>query len=47
MSDVVKGVEFAAKSHQADVKAGKKGVLGFHCQYVFGWRQSPLLLTWL
>ncbi|KAF7584019.1 Subtilase family protein [Clavispora lusitaniae] len=43
MSDVVKGVEFAAKSHQADVKAGKKGFKGSTANMSLGGGKSTAL----
>lgn len=43
MSDVVKGVEFAAKAHQAAVKAGKKGFKGSTANMSLGGGKSPAL----
>lgn len=43
MSDVVKGVEFAAKSHQADAKAGKKGFKGSTANMSLGGGKSSAL----
>ncbi|CAK7892835.1 subtilisin-like protease 3 [[Candida] anglica] len=43
MSDVVKGVEFAAKSHQDAVKAGKKGFKGSTANMSLGGGKSPAL----
>lgn len=43
MSDVVKGVEFAAKSHQAAVKAGKKGFKGSTANMSLGGGKLPAL----
>ncbi|SGZ54615.1 CIC11C00000005077 [Sungouiella intermedia] len=43
MSDVVKGVEFAAKSHQAAAKAGKKGFKGSTANMSLGGGKSPAL----
>ncbi|GEQ71802.1 hypothetical protein JCM33374_g5488 [Metschnikowia sp. JCM 33374] len=43
MSDVVKGVEFAAQSHQADVKANKKGFKGSTANMSLGGGKSPAL----
>lgn len=43
MSDVVKGVEFAAKSHQAEVKKGKKGFKGSTANMSLGGGKSPAL----
>lgn len=43
MSDVVKGVEFAAKSHQAAVKAAKKGFKGSAANMSLGGGKSPAL----
>lgn len=43
MSDVVKGVEFAAKSHQEVVKKGKKGFKGSTANMSLGGGKSPAL----
>ncbi|KAI5949338.1 SUB8 [Candida jiufengensis] len=43
MSDVVKGVEFAAKSHQDAAKAGKKGFKGSTANMSLGGGKSPAL----
>jgi len=43
MSDVVKGVEYAAKSHQAAAKAGKKGFKGSTANMSLGGGKSPAL----
>ncbi|KAK6463376.1 vacuolar protease B [Scheffersomyces coipomensis] len=43
MSDVVKGVEFAAQSHQAAVKANKKGFKGSSANMSLGGGKSPAL----
>ncbi|OBA22836.1 hypothetical protein METBIDRAFT_93446 [Metschnikowia bicuspidata var. bicuspidata NRRL YB-4993] len=43
MSDVVKGVEFAAQSHQAAVKAKKKGFKGSTANMSLGGGKSPAL----
>lgn len=43
MSDVVKGVEFAAKSHQDAVKANKKGFKGSAANMSLGGGKSPAL----
>lgn len=43
MSDVVKGVEFAAKSHQAASKAAKKGFKGSTANMSLGGGKSPAL----
>lgn len=43
MSDVVKGVEFAAKAHQAAAKAGKKGFKGSTANMSLGGGKSPAL----
>lgn len=43
MSDVVKGVEFAAKSHQEEVKAGKKGFKGSAANMSLGGGKSTAL----
>lgn len=43
MSDVVKGVEFAAKSHQDAVKASKKGFKGSTANMSLGGGKSPAL----
>lgn len=43
MSDVVKGVEFAAKSHQDAVKKGKKGFKGSTANMSLGGGKSPAL----
>lgn len=43
MSDVVKGVEFAAKAHQAAVKEGKKGFKGSTANMSLGGGKSPAL----
>jgi len=43
MSDVVKGVEFAAKSHQDAVKEGKKGFKGSSANMSLGGGKSPAL----
>lgn len=43
MSDVVKGVEFAAKSHQKAVKEGKKGFKGSTANMSLGGGKSPAL----
>lgn len=43
MSDVVKGVEFAAKSHQDAVKANKKGFKGSTANMSLGGGKSPAL----
>ncbi|KAG7194468.1 serine protease [Scheffersomyces spartinae] len=43
MSDVVKGVEFAAKSHQDAVKSGKKGFKGSTANMSLGGGKSPAL----
>ncbi|SCU79608.1 LANO_0A06876g1_1 [Lachancea nothofagi CBS 11611] len=43
MSDVVKGVEFAAKSHQDAVKSNKKGFKGSTANMSLGGGKSPAL----
>ncbi|EGV63338.1 serine protease [Yamadazyma tenuis] len=43
MSDVVKGVEFAAKSHQDEAKAGKKGFKGSAANMSLGGGKSTAL----
>lgn len=43
MSDVVKGVEFAAKSHQEAAKKGKKGFKGSTANMSLGGGKSPAL----
>ncbi|KAG7664923.1 uncharacterized protein J8A68_001561 [[Candida] subhashii] len=43
MSDVVKGVEFAAKAHQQESKAGKKGFKGSTANMSLGGGKSPAL----
>ncbi|ODV58498.1 proteinase B ASCRUDRAFT_16692, partial [Ascoidea rubescens DSM 1968] len=43
MSDVIKGVEFAANSHIADSKAGKKGFKGSTANMSLGGGKSPAL----
>ncbi|CEP63375.1 proteinase B LALA0_S08e00980g [Lachancea lanzarotensis] len=43
MSDVVKGVEFAAKSHQEAVKSNKKGFKGSTANMSLGGGKSPAL----
>lgn len=43
MSDVVKGVEFAAKAHQSAAKAGKKGFKGSTANMSLGGGKSPAL----
>lgn len=43
MSDVVKGVEFAANSHIKDVKAGKSGFKGSTANMSLGGGKSPAL----
>ncbi|CUM65037.1 uncharacterized protein PRCAT00002656001 [Priceomyces carsonii] len=43
MSDVVKGVEYAAKSHQDAVKEGKKGFKGSTANMSLGGGKSPAL----
>lgn len=43
MSDVIKGVEFAAKSHQDAVKKGKKGFKGSTANMSLGGGKSPAL----
>lgn len=43
MSDVLKGVEFAAKSHQQAVKDGKKGFKGSTANMSLGGGKSPAL----
>lgn len=43
MSDVVKGVEFAAKAHQAASKAAKKGFKGSTANMSLGGGKSPAL----
>lgn len=43
MSDVIKGVEFAAKSHQAAAKAAKKGFKGSTANMSLGGGKSPAL----
>lgn len=42
-SDVLKGVEFAAKSHQEDAKSGKKGFKGSTANMSLGGGKSPAL----
>ena len=43
MTDVIKGVEFAAKSHQDAVKKGKKGFKGSTANMSLGGGKSPAL----
>ncbi|ODV69007.1 hypothetical protein HYPBUDRAFT_152233 [Hyphopichia burtonii NRRL Y-1933] len=43
MSDVVKGVEFAAKAHQAEAKKGAKGFKGSTANMSLGGGKSPAL----
>ena len=43
MSDVVKGVEYAAKSHQEAVKSSKKGFKGSTANMSLGGGKSPAL----
>lgn len=43
MSDVLKGVEFAAKSHQEQAKEGKKGFKGSTANMSLGGGKSPAL----
>ncbi|KAK9447242.1 peptidase S8/S53 domain-containing protein [Limtongia smithiae] len=43
MSDVIKGVEFAAESHAAEAKAGKKGWKGSVANMSLGGGKSPAL----